>query len=195
MLKYDLEGKRVAVLVTHGVDEQDLTVPYNELKSANAEVEIVSVADAPVRSWETGEWGPRYEVDKEVEKVEANDYDALLIPGGLMSADALRCHAGALTFVRHFFEQGKTVGALGHGPLVLIEAGAVRGRKLTSCDSIRTDLRHAGANWVSDAVVVEAGLVTGCGDDHRLDFAKAMAEEIVRGRHQHQRTMFMSTGI
>jgi protease I len=140
-----------------------------------------------VKGWEHTQWGQEFPVDVSLDKANANEYDALLLPGGVMNPDKLRTSKQAVQFVRSFFDQGKPVAAICHGPWILVEADVVNGRKVTSYTSIQTDLKNAGANWVDQEVVVDQGLVTSRKPDDLPAFNRKMVEEIAEGQHERQR--------
>jgi protease I len=178
-----LSGKRVAVLVEHGFEQVELTKPVEALKEEGAEVFIVSKHDK-VKGWQHVKWGDEIKADTSLEKAKAQDYDALLLPGGVMNPDKLRMDAKAVAFVKHFMETGKPVAAICHGPWTLIETGLIRGRKVTSWPSLKTDLTNAGANWSDQEVVVDHGLVTSRKPDDIPAFNKKMIEEFAEGIHK-----------
>lgn len=188
---HQLSGKKVAILVTNGFEQVELTSPKRALEDAGAKTHIISPkSDAKsnkVKAWQHTDWGEEFPVDVEVEQANANEYDALLLPGGVMNPDKLRMSREAVQFVRSFFEQGKPVAAICHGPWMLVEADVVDGRKVTSYPSIQTDLKNAGANWVDQEVVVDAGLVTSRNPDDLPAFNRKMVEEMAEGRHETQR--------
>jgi len=182
-----LNGKRVAILVEDGFEQVELTSPKQALEEAGAKTHIISPKRDKVKGWEHTKWGQEFPVDVAIEQANASDYDALLLPGGVMNPDKLRTNQQAVQFVRSFFDQGKPVAAICHGPWTLIEAGVVNGRKVTSYPSIQTDLKNAGANWVDQEVVVDQGLVTSRNPDDLPAFNRKMVEEISEGRHERQR--------
>jgi len=186
--KFDLGDRRVAILATDGFEQVELTEPLEALREAGATVDIVSIASTPdsIRGWNEGEWGERIDVDRTVTDALPKDYHALVLPGGVMNPDRLRQDEDAVEFVRSFFRTGKPVAAICHGPWLLIEAGVVAGREVTSWPSVRTDLENAGAVWVDDVVVVDSGLVTSRGPDDLPAFTRKMLEEISEGRHAGQ---------
>ena len=155
-----LTDVKVAILVTDGFEQVELTEPKNALEGAGANVEIVSPKDDKVKAWNKTDWGIEVAVDKKLDKVNVDDYHALVLPGGQINPDKLRAMDDAVKFTRSFFEKGKPVAAICHGPWTLIEADVVAGRNLTSYHSIKTDLINAGANWVDKEVVVDGGLIT-----------------------------------
>ena len=181
-----LSGKTIAVLATDGVELVELDKPVEALKQAGATVEIISLKTGEFQGFDHLTPGRKVKADKAVADVNAGDYAALLLPGGVANPDQLRADEDAVAFTRGFFEAGKPVAAICHAPWLLIEAGVVEGRTLTAFESIRTDLRNAGANVVNEEVVVDEGLVTSrCPDDIPAFNAK-MIEEFAEGRHDGQ---------
>lgn len=183
----ELNGKRVAILVENGFEQEELTRPREALLQAGAETEIVSPAGNQVKGWNHTEWGEKFNVDVPLNSADPEEYDALLLPGGVMNPDKLRRNPEALNFVRAFFDAGKPVAAICHAPWTLIDAGVVEGRKLTSYESIQTDLKNAGANWVNQEVVVDNGLVTSRKPADIPAFNRKMIEEFAEGQHEMQR--------
>jgi protease I len=189
----ELRGKRVAALVDNGFEQVELTEPKEALEQAGATVEIVSPQQGKVKGWQHTKWGDELPVDRQLDGANASDYDALLLPGGVMNPDHLRMNAKAVQFVRAFVKANKPIAAICHGPWTLIEAGAVSGRRMTSWPSLQTDLRNAGANWTDEQVVVDNGLVTSRKPDDIPAFNKKMIEEFAEGRHdQPHRTTNMA---
>jgi protease I len=182
-----LNGKTVAILVEDGFEQVELTSPKQALEEAGAKTHIISPKRGKVKGWEHTKWGDEFPVDVSVEQANANDYDALLLPGGVMNPDKLRTSKPAVQFVRSFFEQKKPVAAICHGPWILVEADVVNGRKVTSYPSIQTDLKNAGAKWVDQEVVVDEGLVTSRKPDDLPAFNRKLVEEIAEGQHERQR--------
>jgi protease I len=178
-----LNGKRVAILVAEGFEEVEMTEPRKALDAAGAKTEIVSPADGKVKAWAKTEWGGEYNVDRKLDAARPDDYDALLLPGGVMNPDHLRMNEKAVEFARAFVDSGKPVAAICHGPWLLAEADVVRGREMTSYPSISTDLKNAGANWVDREVIVDNGLVTSRKPDDIPAFNRKMIEEFAEGRH------------
>ncbi|MBV9786838.1 MAG: type 1 glutamine amidotransferase [Chloroflexi bacterium] len=187
-MSQQLNGKKVAILVAHGFEQVELTEPKQALEQAGAQTQIVSPEQGQVKGWQHTEWGDQFPVDVPLNQASADDYDALLLPGGVMNPDHLRRNQQALQFVRSFFEAGKPVAAICHGPWTLIDAGLVQGRKMTSYESIQSDLKNAGAQWVDQEVVVDQGLVTSRKPDDIPAFNRKMIEEFAEGRHEKQRT-------
>jgi protease I len=188
-----LAGKKIAVLVTNGFEEVELTRPIQALRDAGAEPQIVSPQENKVLSWDRTDWGRDFDVDVPLDSARPEEFDALLLPGGVMNPDKLRKEQRAVSFVRHFFEDGKPVAAICHAPWLLAEADVARGRRLTSYASIRTDLKNAGADWVDEEVVVDNGLVTSRNPDDIPAFNRKMVEEFAEGRHAGQ-TAGQATG-
>jgi protease I len=187
----ELKGKKVAILVEKGFEQIELTEPRKALEKAGAETHIISPEDHKVKAWQKTDWGEEFKVDVPLGKADARDYDALLLPGGVMNPDKLRRNSKAQQFVRSFFEDGKPVAAICHAPWVLIDAGVADGRTLTSYETLQLDLKNAGANWVNQEVVVDEGLVTSRNPDDIPAFNRKMIEEFAEGRHEGQRTRTM----
>jgi protease I len=181
----DLDGKTVAILATHMVEEVELVETRRYLSDAGAETVLVAPEPGEIQSFHDGErsFGEKYPVDLELEEAQVGDFDALFLPGGVANPDALRTIENAVRFVQEFFESGKTIGVICHGPWTLVEAGVVRGRTITSWPSLQTDLRNAGAEWVDRQVVVDEGLVSSRKPDDIPAFAAKLIEEIREGRH------------
>jgi protease I len=179
----DLQGKRVAVLVTDGFEQVELTSPIDALKKAGATVDIVSPKDGKVKGWNHTEWGDTFDVDVPLAKASPQSYDALVLPGGVMNPDKLRIEPAAVQFATAFFTAGKPIAAICHGPWLLVETGKIDGYTMTSYPSIRTDLKNAGARVVDKEVVVDRGLVTSRKPDDLPAFNKAMIEEFAEGQH------------
>jgi protease I len=187
MAEQKLKGKKVALLAADMVERVELEEPRKALEDAGAQVELVSIHDGEIQAFDHFEPKKKLKVDKTVEEVHATDYDALLVPGGVGNPDQLRGDENAVSFVRDFFEQGKPVAAICHAPWILVEAGVVRGRKLTSWPTLQTDIKNAGGNWVDEEVVVDEGLVTSRKPDDLPAFNKKMVEEFCEGKHEGQR--------
>lgn len=179
-----LSGKKVAILVADGFEQVEMTGPGDALKEAGAEVSIVSPSSGKIQGMNHADKGDKFDVDKKLADADPADFDALMIPGGLMNPDELRSTEDALDFARHFFDEGKPVAAICHGPQVLITADLVRGRTMTSWPAIQADMRNAGAIWVDEEVVVDNGLVTSRKPDDIPAFNKKMIEEFAEGRHR-----------
>jgi protease I len=181
-----LNGKRIAILVTDGFEQVEMTDPRKALDAEGAKTVLVSPKDGEVKGWQHTDWGDTFRVDMKLADANPNDFDALLLPGGAMNPDKLRLEPAAAAFVRKFFDAGKPVAAICHGPWLLIDAGVVKGRTVTSWPSIRTDLTNAGANVVDKEVVVDRGLVTSRKPDDIPAFNRKMIEEFAEGRHRAQ---------
>ena len=184
----ELRGKRIAALVDDGFEQVELTEPKQALENAGARVDIVSPQPQKVKGWEHTKWADEFPVDRRLDSVTAGEYDALLLPGGVMNPDRLRMNQRAVAFVKAFAESGKPIAAICHGPWTLIDAGVVRGRTMTSWPSLATDLRNAGANWVDQECVNDNGLVTARKPADIPAFNKKMIEEFSEGQHEPGRT-------
>lgn len=182
-----LNGKRVAILATDGVEEVELVEPRKALEAAGGRTSIVSPQHDRIKAWRHDHWGNELRVDVPLESARADDFDALLLPGGVINPDKLRQDERAVRFVKSFFQAGKPVAAICHGPWMLVEADVVRGRTVTSWPSLHTDLRNAGADWVDREVVTDEGLVTSRKPDDIPAFNKKMIEEFGEGVHEGQR--------
>jgi protease I len=178
-----LQGKRVAALVTDGFEQVELIEPKKALEAAGASVEVIAPHGGKVRGWNHTEWGDDVSVDRLLGEAQSDNYDALLLPGGVMNPDKLRADARAVQFVKQFFDQGKPIAAICHGPWTLIEAGVVAGVQMTSYPSIQTDLKNAGARWVDQEVVVDRGIVSSRKPDDIPAFNRKMIEEFAEGLH------------
>ena len=181
-----LQGKRVAFLATDMVEQVELTEPWQAVKDEGAEVVLISLEEGQIQGFNHYDKADKFKVDRTVEEARADDYDALVIPGGVGNPDTMRTNENAVKLVRDFFERGKPVGVICHGPWMLVEAGVVRGRKVTSWPSLQTDIRNAGGNWVDEEVVVDQGLVTSRKPDDLPAFNKKIIEEFAEGRHEEQ---------
>jgi protease I len=181
-----LQGKRVAFLATDMVEQVELTEPWQAVKDEGAEVELISLEEGEIQGFNHYDKADTFKVDRTVEEARADDYDALVIPGGVGNPDTMRANENAVQFVRDFFQQGKPVGVICHGPWMLVEAGVVRDRKVTSWPGIQTDIRNAGGNWVDEEVVVDQGLVTSRKPDDLPAFNAKIVEEFCEGRHEQQ---------
>ena len=183
-MEQTLSGKKVAILATKGFEQVELTEPRKALDAAGAQTALVSPGPGTIKAWNRTDWGDEFSVDVALDQARADDYDALLLPGGVMSPDKLRMDAKAVAFVKSFVDAGKPVAAICHGPWTLIEAGAVRGRTITSYPSLKTDLTNAGARWVDQEVVVDQGVVSSRRPDDLPAFIRRMIEEFREGRHR-----------
>jgi protease I len=181
-----LDGKRVAFLATDGVEQIELTEPWKAVESEGGKPELVSVRSGEIQGFEHLDKGDTFRVDRTASEASAKDYDGLVLPGGVANPDFLRVDEDAVRFVRDFFEAGKPVASICHGPWTLVEADVVRGRTVTSWPSLKTDIRNAGGEWVDEEVHVEAGLVTSRKPDDLPAFCDKLVEEICEGRHEEQ---------
>jgi len=180
----NLQGKKVAILVTDGFEQVELLEPRKALDQAGATTKVVSPAGKKAKGWNHKEWGEEVPVDTSLDSAKAEEFDALLLPGGVMNPDHLRMNPKAVEFVKHFTDAGKPVAAICHGPWTLIEAGAVRGRTVTSWPSLKTDLKNAGATWVDKEVVSDQSLVTSRKPDDIPAFNREMIRLFGAGRGQ-----------
>jgi protease I len=183
----ELKGKRVAIVATDMVEQVELTEPRKALDEAGAKTELISIEPGKIQGFNHYDKGDELPVDRTIEEASADDYDALMLPGGVGNPDTLRMDENVVSFVRAFFEQGKPVAAICHGPWTLVEAGVVRNRTLTSWPSIQTDIRNAGGTWVDEEVHVDQGLVTSRKPDDIPAFNAKMIEEFAEGKHAEQR--------
>jgi protease I len=181
-----LQGKRVAFMATDMVEQVELTEPWKALEQEGAKLELVSPEEGEIQGFNHYDKAETFKVDRTVEEARADEYDALVIPGGVGNPDTMRMDENAVQLVREFFQQGKPVGVICHGPWMLVEAGVVRGRKVTSWPSLQTDIRNAGGNWVDEEVVVDQGLVTSRKPDDIPAFTAKLIEEFAEGRHEEQ---------
>jgi len=178
-----LTGKKIAILPDNGFEEVELTSPKKALEDAGAIVEIVSAQKGKIKAWDTDHWSIDIDVNTLLDDAKSENYDALMIPGGVINPDQMRRHVNYVHFAEEFLESGKPVAAICHGPQLLIETGMISGREMTSFPSIKTDLENAGANWQDKEVVVDNGLVTSRSPKDLEAFNKKMIEEIAEGRH------------
>jgi protease I len=181
-----LNGKKVAFLATDGVEQIELTEPWKTVQEEGGTPELISLESGEIQGFEHLDKGDTFEVDKPVAEANESDYDGLVLPGGVANPDFLRASEEAVRFTRAFFDAGKPVAAICHGPWTLVEAEVVRGRTLTSWPSVRTDIENAGGTWVDEEVHVDAGLVTSRKPDDLPAFCDKLAEEICEGRHEDQ---------
>ena len=172
----ELQGKKIAFLAADGVEQIELTEPWRAIEQAGGEPELLSIESGEIQGFNHLDKGDTFPVDKEVAQADATDYDGLVLPGGVANPDFLRGDENAVAFVRAFFEQGKPVGVICHGPWTIVEAGLVKGRMITSWPTLQTDIRNAGGNWVDEEVVVDAGIVTSRKPDDIPAFNAKMVE-------------------
>jgi protease I len=181
-----LKERKVAILATDGFEYSELIEPKKALEDAGATTEIVSPGGGKIRGWSGNDWADAVDSDRQLAAADASDYDALVLPGGVMNPDRLRMNPRAVEFVRTFFEQHKPVSAICHAPWMLVEAGVVKDRRVTSWPSLRTDLLNAGASWTDEEVVTDQGLVTSRNPDDLPAFCRKTVEEVGEGRHERQ---------
>ena len=186
MKQHDLSNKTIALLVTDGFEQSEFTEPKEAVEKAGAKTHVVSLKKGKVQGFNHAEKADQFDVDKTVDSVKADDYDGLILPGGVFNPDALRMNADAVSFVRDFFIQHKPVAAICHGPWTLVEADVVKGRTLTSWPSLKTDLENAGATWVDEEVHCDQGLVTSRNPDDLPAFCAKAVEEFAEGKHRLQ---------
>jgi protease I len=180
----NLKGMRIAILIEQGFEQVELTRPQKALDVAGADTRIVSPQRERVRAWNSKEWGDDFPVDVPLAHARPDDFEALLLPGGVMNPDALRMQAKAVEFVKAFFDAGKPVAVICHGPWTVIEAGAARGRRIASWPSLKTDIRNAGGEWLDEEVVVDGNLVSSRKPDDIPAFNREMLELFGRAREQ-----------
>lgn len=181
-----LSGKRIAFLATDGFEQVELTQPWNAIKKAGAEVVLVSPKSGSIQGMNHDEKADTFKVDQTIDSASAEDFDGLVLPGGVANPDTLRMCEDSVSFVRDFFKQHKPVAAICHGPWTLIEADVVRDRTVTSWPSLKTDLKNAGAHWVDEACVCDQGLVTSRKPDDLDAFCEKAIEEFAEGKHAEQ---------
>jgi protease I len=180
----DIADARILIIATNGFEQAELEVPRDTLRKAGAQVDVATPDGKDIRGWDVKDWGRTAKADMKIADADCSGYDALVIPGGVMNPDKLRVDEDAMRVVREFLSSGKTVAAVCHGPWLLVQADALRGRKATSFKSIRKDLENAGANWVDQEVVVDGGIITSRKPDDLAAFTAKIIEEIREGRHE-----------
>lgn len=179
----NLNNKKVAMLTEEGFEQVELTSPKEALEASGATVDVISPKSGKIKAWNETDWGIEIDVDKQLSDVNPDDYDALVLPGGVLNPDKLRQNKDAVAFVSAFLDEGKPVAAICHGPQILIETGMISGRTLTSYPSLQTDLKNAGATWLDQEVVVDKGLVTSRTPKDLEAFNQKTIEEISEGVH------------
>jgi protease I len=182
----ELQGKKIAFLATDGVEQIELVEPWRAVEQAGGEPELLSIRPGKIQGFEHLDKGEEFSVDKHVSQAQPDDYEGLVLPGGVANPDFLRGDEDAVRFVKSFFETGKPVGVICHGPWTLVEAGVVKGRKITSWPTLRTDIENAGGKWVDEEVVVDAGLVSSRKPDDLPAFCAKIVEEFGEGVHEEQ---------
>lgn len=180
-----LKGKKIAILATDGFEQVELTEPRKALDQEGATTVVIAPKDGQIRAWKAKKWGESVKVDKTLDNANPNEYDALVLPGGVINADHLRADTKAVNFVRQFVSSGKTVAAICHAPWTLIEAGVLNGKKVTSYPSLKSDLKNAGANWVDQQVVTDGQFVFSRKPDDIPAFNRAIVESVSHGVHHH----------
>jgi protease I len=183
----ELKGKRIAFLATDGVEQVELTEPWKAVEKAGGTPELISQKSRTIQGFDHHDKGDTFPVDKAVQKADPTEYDGLVLPGGVINPDILRTDEAAMGFVAAFFEQGKPVGAICHGPWSLVETGIVKGRKVTSWPSLKTDIENAGGTWVDEELVIDRGLFTSRKPDDLPAFCAKLVEEMGEGVHAEQR--------
>jgi len=187
-MNYDLNGKTIAILSTHGFEQSELMKPLETLKARGAAVRVISPESGSIKGWSGGDWGDSVSVDESVASADASAFEALVIPGGVMNPDKLRMDKDSIEFARAFFKAGKPVAAICHGPQVLIECDVLQGREVTSYPSLKTDLKNAGARWSDQEVVCDQALITSRTPDDLPAFIDKICEEVLEGKHAAQAT-------
>jgi protease I len=181
----NLNGKKIAILATDGFEQAELMEPRKALDQSGATTVVISLKAGEIKGWNAKDWGDKVKVDKALEDANPNDYDALVLPGGVINPDHLRMDPKAVNFVKQFVSTGKPVAAICHGPWTLIETGALKGKTVTSWPSLKTDLKNAGANWVDQQVVNDGQFIFSRNPDDIPAFSQAIIESVSKGARQH----------
>jgi protease I len=179
----NLKGKKIAILATNGFEQSELEVPRDRLKAQGAEVKIVSPESGEITGWNKKDWGEAVKVDLTLDQAKADDFDAIMLPGGQINPDLLRVNDKALKFIKAFYDQQKVIAAVCHAPWLLIETGIIKGRRATSYKSIKTDMLNAGAKWEDSEVVTDQGIITSRNPGDLEAFSKKITEEVTEGKH------------
>jgi protease I len=182
-MKKQINKKRVAVLATDGFEQSEFKKPIEALKKEGVTIDVISIKEGKIKGWKEKNWGDEFKVDKSIDTAKSSDYDLLVLPGGVINSDSLRVNELAVKFVSDFFDQGKPIAAICHAPWILIETGKLKGKRLTSYKTIKTDLINAGADWRDEEVVVDNGLITSRSPKDLPAFCKKMIEGIKEGIH------------
>jgi protease I len=182
-----IKQAKVVILATHGFEQSELMVPLQKLRDAGAKVVVVSPEQGQIRGWKEKDWGDSVPVDQSLDQVSADDYDAIVLPGGQINPDLLRINTQALQLIRDFLDSGKVVAAICHAPWLLVEVDAVRGRQVTSYKSIKTDVVNAGGKWIDREVVTDSGIITSRNPGDLDAFTAKIIDEIEEGSHSRQR--------
>jgi len=178
-----IENARILIISTHGFEQSELEFPRDQLRAKGAEVHVATPDGKAIRGWEGKDWGREAEADLKIADAKADDYDAIVLPGGQINPDLLRVEEDALNLIKTFHDQGKVIAAICHAPWLLVEAGIVKGRDVTSYASIRTDVENAGGTWHDKEVVADQGIVTSRKPDDLKAFVSKIVEEIEEGKH------------
>lgn len=182
----DISGKKIMILATHGFEQAELEVPLQKLRETGATVDVVAPEGGEIKGWDQTDWGRPVKVDKTLNEVSAQDYDAIVLPGGQLNPDYLRVNHDAIALIEAFYSAGKTVAAVCHAPWLLIEAGIVKGHNVTSYKSIKTDVINAGGQWTDQPVVTDKGLITSRQPSDLDAFSAKIIEEVREGTHQNR---------
>lgn len=179
-----LQNKKIAILATDGFEKSELFEPLQGLKKEGATVHIISIKEGEIKSWDETDWGESIAVDKLVTNANVSDYDGLVLPGGVINPDLLRVNEDALSFIKSFFEHKLPVAAICHAPWLLISAGVIEGKTVTSYNSIKQDVINAGGNWKDESVVTDNGLITSRNPGDLPAFIAKIVEEVLEGKHE-----------